>query len=115
MTRQRYDNVIDSAVANGATTGSSVDQRPFALAGVQLPAALTSTTLKFQVSADRDKEEAARTYQDLYDETNTLVSITVAQGRSYALPAALAPWPFFKPVLGSNEAAARTLRFVGKD
>ena len=95
-------------IATGATVSDAFDSRNCEQTGVVIPAAFTGVALTFQVSHD------GGTYQALYDATNTLVSVTVAPGRSYALPAALGSWPHWKVVSGAAEAAARSLVVVGK-
>lgn len=96
-------------IANAGTVSSQVDQTTNAVGGFSIPAAFTGTAVTFQVS-----EADGGTFQALYDETGTAVSVPVAAGRSYSAPAALAAWPYFKIVSGSAEAAARTLAVVGK-
>lgn len=71
--------------------------------GFILPASFTGATVSFSVSADDV------TYAALYDSTNTLISITVTQGRAYALPIGVFPFVYVKIVSASNEAAARTI------
>lgn len=97
-----------ATIANAATTSDAMSQDGGALAGFVMPAAFTGTSVTFTVSGD------GVTYQALYDETNTLVSVTVAASRSYAAPAALAAWPQFKIVSGSAEGAQRLILCVFK-
>ena len=96
-------------IANGATTSDACVSAAYAAFGLQLPAAFTGASISFTVSAD-----GGTTYQALYDRTNTVVSVTVVQGRSYDLPDELAAWDHFKIVSASSEGAARTLWVVGK-
>jgi len=95
-------------IAAGATLSDAFDSRNCEQSGIVIPAAFTGIAITFQVSAD------GGTYQALYDTTNTLVSVTVAAGRSYDLPGALDAWPFWKVVSGAAELAARALVVVGK-
>lgn len=110
MGRQYLGQVapITATIANGQTTSGAIDARGLSQIGLVMPSAFTGTTISFNVSAD------GATYQALYDATNTLVSVTVAASRSYALPSTLLAWPYFKIVSGSAEAAARTLTITGK-
>ena len=103
----KRDNTI--TIANGGTVSTIFDARSYAMFGVIIPAAFTSTSIGFKVG-----DSEAATFQDLYDSTGTKVSVTVAPGNSYDLPTALASWPFFKIVSGSAEGAARTLTVVAK-
>lgn len=96
-------------IANGQQTSDAVPSGSATAFGLQLPATFTGTAITFTVSGDK-----GTTYQTLYDVTNTAVSMTVAQGRSYDLPAELATWTHFKIVSGSAEGGARTLYVVAK-
>jgi hypothetical protein len=96
-------------IPNAGTVSSIFDARNYAMFGLIVPAAFTSTSISFQVG---DSEDA--TFQDLYDNTGTHVTLTVAQGKSYDMPTALAPWPFFKIIAGTAEGAARTITVVSK-
>lgn len=91
-------------IASGQTVSAALDCGGFSLVGLVIPAAFTGTAITFQVSAD------GVTYQPLYDSSNTVVSITVAQGRSYALaPTNFQGAAFLKIVSGTAEGAARTI------
>lgn len=96
-------------IANGEATSTAVDAASAVAFGLQLPATFTNTTITFTVSAD-----GGTTYQALYDVTNVQVSMTVAQARSYDLPAELASWTHFKIVGSGNEGGARVLWVVEK-
>lgn len=95
-------------IANGEQSSSAIENKYGADLGVVIPAAFTGTALTFEVSHN------GVTYQGLYGLDGNAVSLTVAQGRSYVLPAALLPWPYFKLKSGSAEGAARTLNVVIK-
>lgn len=104
-------------IANGQTVSDAYRASNTAAYGLQLPATFTGTSVTFQVSADN-----GTTYQALYEyDTATddgsatrAVTLAVAQGRSYDLPAALASFTHFKIVSGSAEGGARSLVVVGK-
>ena len=95
-------------IASSATTSDAVILGGKVLVGLVMPGTFTGTTITFTVSHD------GTTYQALYDDTNTQVSMTVAASRNYALPDTLAAWPYFKIVSGSSEGGARTLYVVMK-
>ena len=98
-----YDRL--AVIASGATVSSVVDTRGGIITGLILPAAFTGTAITFQVS---DKVDG--TFVALYDETNTAISLTVAQGRGYKIdPSLLAGWRFVKIVSGSAEGAIRSV------
>lgn len=95
-------------IANGATTSDKFAAGGHVIFGLVVPSAFTGTSLTFSVSADDS------TYQTLYDNTGTVVSLTVSTSRSFDLPTALAAWPYFKIISGSSEGAARSLVVVAK-
>lgn len=96
-------------IASSGTASAAVDARDYAMFQLRLPAAFTGTTLTFTTS-----DAIGGTYQALSDNTGTAVSLTVAQGKDYDLPSALASAHFFKVVSGSSEGAARTLTVLKK-
>lgn len=100
---KRHTKWASLTIASSGTTSSACEVGGFALLGLVMPGTFTGTTITFTVSHD------GTTYQALYDDTNTQVSMTVAASRSYQLPLALAAWPYFKIVSGSSEGGARTL------
>jgi hypothetical protein len=108
MREQAKHVVMTATIANGQTTSQALAIQAYRNFGLQLPAAFTGASIKFQVSADNV------TYQDLYDRNNTLVSVTVVQGRSYDLPGELADWAFVKIVSASAEGADRALTLIAK-
>lgn len=95
-------------ISASGTVSTAFSAAGFESFGVVLPATFTGTTLTFQVSAD------GSTYQALDNGSGSAVSITVAQAKSYALPAGLTAWPYFKIVSGSTEGSARSLVVVAK-
>jgi hypothetical protein len=99
--------LVTATIASGASTSGAIALGAGTITGIVLPAAFTGTALSFQVSAD------GSTYVALYDSTNTLESMTVAQGRGYSVnPAVFAGWPYMKVVSGSTEAGSRDLILV---
>ncbi len=98
-------------VANGGTestwlnVGANVSDR--AVVGIVTPSALTSTTLSIQVSLDGTN---ALTH---YDFTGLAFTIPCGASRWISLdPALFAGFPFMRLVMGSAEAAARTITLV---
>lgn len=95
-------------IANGQTT-SSTAQLAAVLCAIVMPAAFTGTTLSFQVSFD------GVTFQPLYKTDGTLYSLTVAAGRTYAVPPAdFTAFPAVQIVSGANEGAARTITLLSR-
>ena len=98
-------------IAINATVSGAVDlslnDHLARLVGFVMPAAFTGASISFQVSADDS------TYQALYDDANSLVSITVSASRTYGfrndVAMALGHWRFVKFVSASAEGAERTI------
>lgn len=105
---RRNTELTKLTIANGGTTSGAVDARNHAMFSLAMPAAFTGATISFLVSPDNV------TYQALYDDTNTQVTVTVAAARTYDLPAALASAHWFKVVSAASEAADRTLYVTAK-
>lgn len=105
-------NAVETETAtialNGTISGAVVlgGRTPVALA---MPAALTSTTMTFQVSYD------GTNYVALYDTSGSAVSITVAASRNISLSDVMAQFlgaVGIKLVGGSAEGAARSIGVV---
>jgi hypothetical protein len=102
-----------ATIASGGTTSNACDLGALdygqGLAGFVLPASFTGTAITFQVSVDDS------TYQALYN-SNTQLSITVAQGRSYGFSAdtrsLLFGWRFVKLISGSTEGGERAIKLL---
>jgi hypothetical protein len=105
----RDQSLVTASIANGGTTSGEILLKHFVLLGVALPAAFTGASLTFLVA-----EQPGGTFQPLYDDTGAQVTLGVAAGRSYTLPAALAAWPVCKLVSSAAEGGARTLTLVTK-
>lgn len=100
----RHDEAVTVTIAASGTTSTAVDARASAMYGVALPAAFTGTALTFMVS-----DTEAGTYQTLEASDGSPVALVVEQGKSYTIPNEIAPWPWFKLVSGSPEAAGRSI------
>lgn len=91
-------------IATSATVSAAVDLDGTHLFAIETPAALTSTWVNFQVSADNV------TFSALYDSGGTQVSATVAPSRViYLDPSIFAGFQYLKLVAGTSEAANRVL------
>lgn len=103
---QGYFNPSVSAVIPISTaTSGAINLGGMSLVGLILPATFTGTTITFTVC-----DTLAGTYTPLYDASNAAVSMTVAQGRAYAVdPKNFQGIMFMKIVSGSTEGAARTI------
>lgn len=90
-----------ATIADSGTTSEAVSTDGCALFGAALPSTFDGTTLEFTVSAD------GTTYQTLYrsDGVTKEAMTGLAASRSYDLPTALAAWPYFKLVAGSQTGA----------
>lgn len=84
-------------IAINETDSEVVDFQAADKGGIILPATFEGTEISFKVCGTSNG-----TFVPLYDSSNAIVKLTVTQDRAYALPAALAPFKFFKLV--SNAA-----------
>lgn len=97
-----------TTIANAGTKSAAINMGGLGLVGIVIPAAFTGTALTFEVC-----DTADGTFAPLYNSSNTLVSMTIAQGRSYAVdPALFQGYAFIKFVSGSAESAARTITYT---
>ena len=105
--QQQHGTVV---IANGATASAEILLLGYAQGGFALPAAFTGASISFQVA-----RVSGGTFLALRDDTNTVISITVAVSVAYPLPVELfAGWAAAKIVSASAEGAARTLEVVLK-
>lgn len=96
------------SIANGQTTSGVIDTNNYESIAFVLPAAFTGASVSFSVSQDNS------TYAALYASGNTLQSVTVTQGRAYAIPADALNFRYVKIVSASSEAGARTIVWSGR-
>ncbi len=96
---------LAAVIAASGTKTPAIELKGFGLAQIALPATFTGTTLTFETC-----DTLAGTYNPLYGKDGNLVSMTVAQGRTYTIdPANFMGVGFLKIVSGSTEGSARTL------
>jgi hypothetical protein len=101
---------VTVSIAASGTTSDPVSADGYALFGAVLPSTFDGTTLEFTVSAD------GSTYQTLYasDGATKVAMTSLAQGRSYDLPTALAAWPYFRLVADTQTTSATDIVIVKK-
>ena len=99
--------ISTSVTLPAGTVSNALPIEDFVTGGFILPATFTGTAITFQVSAD------GTTFVALNDSSGA-VSLTVAQGKGYALPASVMGFRFLKFVSGSSEGADRTIQVVLK-
>lgn len=103
-------------IASGSTTSAAVDLGVSApdggLVGIVMPATFTGASITFQVSADDT------TYQALNNASNSAISLTVTQAKSYGFTAdirsALVGWRWIKIVSASSEGGNRSIGLIVK-
>jgi hypothetical protein len=101
---------LSVTIANNAQVSSAVDLGGYVLSGLILPATFTSTAITFQMG-----NETQGTYFDIYDSTNTQLSMTVTQGRSYLFqPSDFVGVRYLKIKSGSAEGGARTVTLIAR-
>lgn len=96
-------------IAASGTKSGAFDARAGITYGVFIPTGFEGTEISFEVCHSETGSFIA-----LSDETGTVVDVPVAAAEAITLPAALAPWPFFKIVSNATETNARELRIVSK-
>jgi hypothetical protein len=97
-------------IANGATSSGAVDLQGRGVVQIILPAAFTGASITFTASPNDG------TYQALYNTSNTALSMTVTQGRTYILaPSDLVGVRYLKLVSASAEGASRTIGIVSRE
>lgn len=105
--------LVEVVIANGASLSGAGNLGPFRLVGLVMPADWTAANLTFQVSHDADT-----TYNNLYDDEGTEVTVTAADDRYITLdPSVFAGINCIKVRSGTsgsavNQGAARTITLV---
>lgn len=103
-------NAHKPVISNGTTVSSRADLVGSVLTQIQIPAAFTGTAITFQSSHDDT------TYQPLYNDSNTQLSITVAAGRNYNIaPTDFAGCRYLKVVSNASEGADRTVVLICRE
>ena len=96
-------------VAQSAQTSDAIQLNGFGIVGVEMPSALTSTTMTFTGSQD------GVTYSALYNTSGSQLSVTVAASRIILFtPGDLIGVNYIKLVMGTAEAAARSIKVISR-
>ena len=106
----RGDEVV--TIAAGGSVSGWLDLSGNTLSGLMLESALTASAIQFDVSMD-----GGATVFRLYDDTNTVVQLTLGAGRAYALDTnKFYSWRHVRLATTGTvpEAAARTVRLVAR-
>lgn len=102
---QGYMTQQTALIASGDQESSGLRCAGMALCGLMIPAAFTGTALTFETC-----DTPNGTYLPLYDDTNTLISLTVAPSRAYSLdPKKFQGSNFLKLKSGTAEGADRSI------
>lgn len=97
-----------ATIASSTTTSSAIDLGGTTLAGIQLPASFTGTSITFQAATT-----LGGTYQTVITSGGSTVSVAVTAGRFVTLsPSDFAGIQFLKLVSSASEAATRTIELV---
>lgn len=106
----RDDAEKTPTIASGTAVSNTIDFRDHSMMIVHIPATWTAADLSFRTATAVDG-----TFDDLYDETGTLLEVAgVTAGNGFVVPARLAPAHFVQIVSQSagvtvNQAADRVL------
>jgi hypothetical protein len=97
------------SIASGGTTSEVVNNENalVQIGALKMPAALTSTTMTYHVSVDGTNFAAMLTQAGA-----AFGNVAVAANAQVPLPREVLSFPFFRVVMGSAEAAARTIQLV---
>src|SRR5690606_36788297 len=96
-------------IANGATKSSEFETQMADIVAIGIPSAMTGDALSFEVG------NVSGSLLPLYDQYNTLVSVTIPTSRAQAIKLdtdvvlALSVFRYIKIVSDATEGAARTL------
>lgn len=105
MTNNTVTVALNGTESTWCAVGSHVSKR--AVVGIVTPAALTSTTFTIQVSLDGTNALSH------YDFTGTAFTIPCGASRWISIdPALFAGFPYMRLVMGTAEAAARTITLM---
>lgn len=102
----------DVTIAAGGSVSGWCDLGANSLGGLMLASALTASAIQFDVKME-DGDDPFR----LYDDTNTVVQLTLGEGRAYGLDwAKFLAYRYVRVATTGTvpEAAARTVRLVAK-
>ena len=99
-----------SVIANGGTTGTSIQTGCSSILAIEMPAAFTGATLTFEGAHAKDG-----TYQQLVNSAGAAISLTATAGKIIVLTQdqmfQLMSVEFLRPVSASAEGAERSLVF----
>ena len=99
-------------ILNGEATSTALDNVGTSASAVILPAAMTSVSCTFLVSAD-NVSAASAVFHPLIEATGALIIQTFTPGQAFTLsPPFFWQWRYIKFVVNVNEAADRILTVV---
>jgi hypothetical protein len=105
--RTLYHNRVAVAanIASGQTVSQAINIGDFTCGSYRTPAALTGTTITFQVSGN------GADFNALTNETTDVAATaqTVSVGKNYSIPDAVFRYNYVKLVSGTAEGAARSI------
>ncbi len=99
-----------ATIASGQTASGAIDLQGLLLCQLIMPSALTGTSISFQSSHDNV------TFNDVYNDTNTQITITVAVDRTYNIdPKDFAGVRYLKIVSNASEGADRSIGVMTRE
>ncbi len=94
-------------ITAGATVSNSINLQGRVLIGMNLPAAISGSSMTFQSSNDNVNFNA------LYNNENSAISVAYTQGRNYTIsPDYVAGVKFLKLVSNNSQAASRAITVI---
>lgn len=100
---QSFCTTESIVIANGAQGSGAILYSGYRSGIFVIPSAFSGATVSFKVSQD------ASTWNALYNDSNTLISITVGTDRAYRIPVEALGAKWLQIFSASAEGAARTI------
>ncbi len=99
-----------ATIASSGTTSNAIDLQGLLVVQFIMPSALTGTSISFQSSYDNV------TFQDVYNDQNAQISITVSVNRTYNIePVDFAGCRYLKIISNASEGAERSIGVVTRE
>lgn len=100
---QAYCKTIAVTIPNNTAASTTIPYSGYRSGILVIPGTFTGASVSFKVSQD------GVTFNALYNDSNTLISITVGTDRAYRFPVEALGASYLQIVSASNEGAARTI------
>lgn len=97
-------------ISNGTTTSGVIDLQGRGVVAIVIPAAFTGTAITFSMSPNNV------TFQTMYNSSNSALTTTVTQGRTYAVtPTDLIGARYLKIISNASEGGDRLVTVISRE